>query len=568
MLCACHLAVVMTKREAKGAASPTARKPPTVALPPSGAVPPRIAIAEMVNQSQDELLRGLAERLAPAYATDAAGNIVYANSAFAQIARALFDLPADVQAIDETPVALMKIIERLYLARRPIETHERLEIGGSSRMYVGRHFPILDATGDIVGFGGSFTDVTSLNQATQRASDMETWLQDVVRSASDWIWATDANLNLIYVSSRIAETIGLPPPSLKGRYLLSLGEFAGSEREPPQEMLKRHAPFRQIMFLMPDTQRQMRHVHLSGVPVFDEASGKFLGYRGTGTDVTRQQMAENAERQTSAELEQALDALKIRNTQLDLALENSKAAERAKIEFLAMMSHELRTPLNAIIGFSDAAVQRMLGPLSESYVDYFRDIHKAGQHLLAIISDILDTANIETQTLSISVAPVRARELLIEARALVAMRAAEKHLDIAGVEMADHWTVLADRVRTRQILVNLLNNAVKFTPDGGTIGVDTREYGDGRLAITVWDTGIGIPAAELERVFERFYQVKSDVLSRRTEGTGLGLSVSRHLAQLMGGNLTVESLPGKGSRFTLTLPLAKPVKAVDSYNLA
>jgi PAS domain S-box-containing protein len=550
----------MGKGKASGAAS--------IPLPPIEPTIPRIAVGQIGTDMQSDLLRGLCERLSPAYATDAAGNIVYANPAFAQIARALFEMPADVQAIDETPVALMRIIERLYLARRPIETHETIDIGGANRTFVGRHFPLHDAAGEIVGFGGSFTDVTSLNQAAQRASQMETWLQDVVRSASDWIWATDGNLNLTFVSARIAETTGLPPHVLKGRYLLSLGEFAATSREAPKELLQRRAPFRQALFLMPDDKGAGHSIHLSGVPVFDDASGKFLGYRGTGTDVTRQHKAESAERQTSAELAKAMEALTARNAQLDLALEDARAAERAKIEFLAMMSHELRTPLNAIIGFSDAAIQRVLGPISDQYVDYFRDIHKAGGHLLAIISDILDTANLETQTLSISVAPVRARELMSEARSLIAMRAAEKRLNIDGVDIADHWTILADRLRTRQILVNLLNNAVKFTPDDGAIGIDTREYADGRLAITIWDTGIGIPAAELDRVFERFYQVKADVMSRRPEGTGLGLSVSRHLAQLMGGNLTVESAPGRGSRFTLTLPLAKPVKVIDGYNLA
>lgn len=550
----------MGKAKAEGAAS--------IPLPPAEPAIPQIAIGQIGKDSHSDLLRGLCERLSPAYATDAAGNIVYANPAFAQIARALFDLPADVQAIDETPTALMRIIERLYLARRPIETQETVGIGEAQRTFIGRHFPLQDASGEVVGFGGSFTDVTPLNQAAQRASQMETWLQDVVRSASDWIWATDANLNLIFVSTRIAETTGLPPHILKGRYLLSLGEFAGGGRETPKELLQRRAPFRQALFIMPDGKGAQHSIHLSGVPVFDDASGKFLGYRGTGTDVTRQHMAENAERQTSAELAKAMEALTARNTQLDLALEDARAAERAKIEFLAMMSHELRTPLNAIIGFSDAAIQRVLGPLSDPYVGYFSDIHKAGQHLLAIISDILDTANIETQTLSISVAPVRARELMSEAKALIGMRASEKHLNIDAVDIADHWTILADRLRTRQILVNLLNNAVKFTPDGGSIGIETREYADGRLAITVWDTGIGIPAAELDRVFERFYQVKTDGMSRRPEGTGLGLSVSRQLAQLMGGDLTVESAPGRGARFTLTLPLAKPVKIIDGYNLA
>jgi len=558
----------MPPSERKPLGKPRTKDTQSIPLPSSEPAAPRIAIGQIDKDPQKELLRGLCERLSPAYATDAAGNIVYANPAFAEIARALFELPADVQAIDETPVALMRIVEKLYLARRPIETHETIVVAGVSRSFVGRHFPIQDAGGEIVGFGGSFTDLTPLNQAAQRAGHMESWLQDVVRSASDWIWSTDHNLNLTFVSPRIAETTGQPPHALKGRYLLSIGEFAASLRESPQDLLQRRAPFRQALFLISDGQGGQRYVHLSGVPVFDDASGKFLGYRGTGADVTRQHKAESAARQTAAELEKAMEELTARNAQLDLALDDARAAERAKIEFLAMMSHELRTPLNAIIGFSDAAIQRVLGPIGDPYVEYFRDIHKAGQHLLAIIRDILDTANIETQTLSISVAPVRARELLIEARVLIAMRAAEKSLNIDAIDIADHWTILADRLRTRQILVNLLNNAVKFTPDGGAIGIDTRDYADGRLAITVWDTGIGIPAAELSRVFERFYQVKSPGTAHRPEGTGLGLSVSRHLAQLMGGDLTVESAPGRGSRFTLVLPLAKPVKVVDGYNLA
>jgi signal transduction histidine kinase len=144
------------------------------------------------------------------------------------------------------------------------------------------------------------------------------------------------------------------------------------------------------------------------------------------------------------------------------------------------------------------------------------------------------------------------------------MRAAEKQLDISAVEVDDHWTIMADRLRSRQILVNLLNNAVKFTPEGGRIGIEAKQKGD-RLSLTVWDTGIGIPADQQAKVFEQFYQVKSaDILSRKNEGTGLGLSVSRQLAQLMGGNLTLESTPDVGSRFTLTLPLAKPVVAIGS----
>jgi signal transduction histidine kinase len=326
--------------------------------------------------------------------------------------------------------------------------------------------------------------------------------------------------------------------------------------------LRRHGPFRDVPFIMPDDQGGERRVHLSGVPVFHDTTGKFLGYRGTGTDVTRQHRAETLARRSTDQLEKTLEALQTRNAQLDRALTDARAGERAKMEFLAMMSHELRTPLNAIIGFSEVASQKVLGPISDTYLGYFKDIHKAGRHLLGIINDILDTASIENQTLSVDPAPVRIQELVTEARSLVALRAAEKQLDIGAVDVEDRWTVMADRLRTRQILVNLLTNAVKFTPEGGRVGIEAKQQGD-RLALTVWDTGIGIPEDQQGKVFEQFYQVKSgDILSRKNEGTGLGLSVSRQLAQLMGGDLTLQSTPNLGSRFTLTVPLAKPVAAI------
>jgi len=226
------------------------------------------------------------------------------------------------------------------------------------------------------------------------------------------------------------------------------------------------------------------------------------------------------------------------------------------------MSHELRTPLNAIIGFSEVASQKVFGPLNDTYLGYFDDILNAGRHLLTIINDILDTANIEKQELSVEVAPVRARELIQEARALVALRAEEKGLDITGVDIEDNWSLLVDRVRARQIFVNLLGNSVKFTPKDGKIGVETRETADGKLALTVWDSGIGIPAEEQDHVFEHFYQVENNILSRRDQGTGLGLSVSLYLARLMGGDITLESETNNGARFTVALPLAKPFAPV------
>ena len=373
------------------------------------------------------------------------------------------------------------------------------------------------------------------------------------------MWSTDTRLNLTFASPRIAETTGRPPQMLIGHYLLTLGRFeaSGEGTSDAMSLIARRAPFRNAPFLMTCGKDEIRRVRLSGVPMFDETTGAFAGYRGTGTDVTQRFAAEDAAMQARVKLEEAVEELKSRNTQLDMALEQAQSSDKAKMDFLAMMSHELRTPLNSIIGFSDAAQAKLFGPIHESYIGYFRNIHRAGKHLLALIEDLLDTANIKRQTLSIKVSPVRAQDLIAEARGLVVLRAAEKKVDLSACDLTGPWIVLADRVRARQIFANLLSNAIKFTSSGGKIGVDAHMIDRDRLAITVWDTGIGIAPAEQERVFERFYQGENNILTRQTEGMGLGLAVARELARLMDGDITLESTPGKGTRFTVVLPLAK-----------
>jgi len=493
----------------------------------------------------------------PVYICDAAGVIVLKNSAFDEIAVAHYG--ADKSRLDETPPGIMRLLERLYANRTPIEETQMLD-GRTLRV---RHVPLVDDKGGIAGFAGAWTDVTAATEANRRASRTESWLLDVIRSSSDWVWSTDSRLNLTFASPRIAETVGEPPQLLVGHYLLSLGQFEPTDNAlDPMALIARRAPFRNAMFLMSRGKNEPRRVQLSGVPIFDEETGAFAGYRGTGTDVTRRHAAEQDAVSSRAKLEEAVEALKSRNAQLDLALDQAKAADKAKTDFLAMMSHELRTPLNSIIGFSDAAQAKLFGPIHDSYLGYFRNIHRAGKHLLALIEDLLDTANIKRQTLSIKVAPVRAQELIAEARALVVLRAADKKVDISACDLNGPWIVIADRVRARQIFANLLSNAIKFTPTGGRVGIDAEVQGE-RLAVTVWDTGVGIAAAECERVFERFYQGENNILTRQTEGMGLGLAVARELARLMDGDITLQSVPGKGARFTVTLPLARALAGAE-----
>jgi PAS domain S-box-containing protein len=512
------------------------------------------------SAESDALLHGLFERAAPFYLTDRAGHLVAYSRAFAELADALFAPEGDAGGgLDTTPPALMAVIERLYADRRELRRSDTIAGDGENRYFISRHFPVTDSQGDAVGFGGLYEDVTPLARATRKAGDMESWLQDVIRSSSDWLWSVDRNLNLVFASPRISEALGVPAQTLGGRHLFSLGSFDPSDAAAAETRydMGRHVPFRNRLFLMEDDKGETRRVLLSGVPVFDEATGSFQGYRGTGTDVTRQHQAEERAHTATRELERTFAALKERNQELAVALEQSKVADKAKMDFLAMMSHELKTPLNCIIGFSDAASQKIHGPLDDAYLNYFTDIHEAGRHLLAIISDILDTANIDRQELSVDIVPVRVRDLVTEAMTLVDMKAASRSLDTGKVAPETDVEVLADHLRARQIIMNLLGNAIKFTPDGGEIGVDVTSMPGGKVGITVWDTGVGIPPDEQERVFDRFYQVEKSVLSRGSQGMGLGLSISRYLARLMGGDLTLSSVPGEGARFTLILPRAK-----------
>ncbi|WP_088890452.1 ATP-binding protein [Leptolyngbya ohadii] len=233
-----------------------------------------------------------------------------------------------------------------------------------------------------------------------------------------------------------------------------------------------------------------------------------------------------------------------------------EVANRAKSDFLATMSHELRTPLTSIIGFSSVLRQQVFGSLEPRQLQYVELIHSAGEHLLALVNDILDLARIEAQREEMEFVEVPIAELCQGCLASVQYQAETKGLAL-DLEIAPDVTVCtADLRRLRQILINLLANAVKFTARGLVRLQVTRSVQPepDQILFTVIDTGIGITAADLDRLFEPFEQLESG-LNRRQEGTGLGLALSQRLAGLMGGEITVESEPGRGSRFTLRLPI-------------
>ena len=226
------------------------------------------------------------------------------------------------------------------------------------------------------------------------------------------------------------------------------------------------------------------------------------------------------------------------------------------------MSHELRTPLNAIIGFSEVLEERMFGELNEKQVEYVQDIHASGRHLLSLINDILDLSKIEAGQVELELEQFDAGAALDNALTLVKDRSARRGIDLK-VDIDDQLgTMIADQRKFKQILLNLLSNAIKFTDAGGQVSVSARR--DQKfVTITVSDTGIGIAQEDQEAIFDEFQQVRS-AQGGVTEGTGLGLALTKKFVEMHGGEIWVNSKPGEGSTFGFSLPTEPQDPAAES----
>jgi signal transduction histidine kinase len=264
-------------------------------------------------------------------------------------------------------------------------------------------------------------------------------------------------------------------------------------------------------------------------------------------------------------LPEVVDVLRTFATQSALAIQNARlfreiadkstqleAASRHKSEFLANMSHELRTPLNAIIGFSEVLTERMFGELNEKQDEYLKDIHASGQHLLSLINDILDLSKIEAGRMELDRSAFDLPSAIENALILVRERASRRGIRLGSTIDERLGAIDGDERKVKQVLLNLLSNALKFTPEGGRIDVGARLH-NGVAEVSVADTGIGIAPADQDAVFEEFRQVGTT--DKKAEGTGLGLALSRKFIELHGGKIWVRSQLGAGAAFTFTLPL-------------
>jgi signal transduction histidine kinase len=252
----------------------------------------------------------------------------------------------------------------------------------------------------------------------------------------------------------------------------------------------------------------------------------------------------------------AFNELRQNQERLRTAKDEAEAANRAKSEFLTNMSHELRTPLNAIIGFSSMMRDQLAGPLGTQYLEYTKIIVESGTHLLAIINDILDVARAETGRLKLSEEEVDIADI-VSLSAGVIRTLAEKAEVECSFEVADDLPLFwGDPTKMRQILINLLTNAIKFTPPGGEVRLTAKQEQNGAINFLIKDTGIGIPADKMAIALAPFGQVESS-LARRYDGVGLGLPLTKRLLELHDGTLEIISEPGRGTEVTALLPPAR-----------
>lgn len=468
----------------------------------------------------------------PIYAHDRQGRYVFCNDAFLLavsrpaadvLGRSIFHV-----SLRETGVDVQGINRDLLAAGGSVTYEVRATMGdGSPRDMIVSKTVYFDEHGEADGIVAVMTDITRQKEAERRFGDY-------ARSSGDWFWEMDRMGRFTYVSDRISETTGLRAAELIGRDRFDLMDPTWNAKgiAAYRAALESRRPLRDFVYRTVPIAGRVHYIRVNAVPVHD-ATGHFIGFRGTGSEVTALTLAEEALRR---------------------AKEAAEVGSRAKTEFLAAMGHELRTPLNAIIGFSEVMQMQALGPLgNETYLEYARDIRASGEHLLALVNDVLDVSRIEAGRMELVESEVDLARLGKAVEHLALQRSLDAGVALAVEVAPDLPPFHGDERRLKQIFVNLLSNAVKFTEAGGAVSLTLERAEDGALRAVVSDTGIGMSEEDIERAQQRFTQIDSS-LGRKYEGMGLGLSLARDMVALHGGTLAIRSTPGHGTTVTVLLP--------------
>jgi PAS domain S-box-containing protein len=397
--------------------------------------------------------------------------------------------------------------------------------------------PVRDASGRVAGVQGMFWDITDRKLAEEAVKQARAFLDSIVENVPIMLFVKDAQeLRFVRFNRTCEEVVGVSRHDVLGKNDFDL--FPPAEAESFTQYDRQVLDGGKMVEIPEETIHTVTHgarvLHTKKIPVLD-AEGRPRFLVGISEDITEKKKAEEA---------------------LKAAKETAEAASRAKSDFLANMSHEIRTPMNAILGMTELLLDT---PLERSQREYLRMVGESGEALLTLINDILDFSKIEAGKFVLDSTEFSLRETLGDTMKTLSVRAGRKQLELAVHVAPDvPEVVVGDPARLRQVVVNLVGNAVKFTEQGEVVvNVHCQSRGAGEVVVLfkVRDTGIGIPADKLDKIFEAFEQVDAST-TRRYGGTGLGLAITSRLVSLMGGRIWAESALGRGSTFSFTARFA------------
>ncbi|HKP23995.1 MAG TPA: PAS-domain containing protein [Dongiaceae bacterium] len=448
--------------------------------------------------------------------------------------------------------AVAALLDREKWIKQRVERHRNPPDEPSEQQTTnGKWFRVYERRTADGGYLGTWTDISALKAAESR-------VRDAIESINEGFALLDADMRFVIVNSNfvsmypLSGKLAVPGGRLEDmlRYGAEHGEYPGIT-----------TPVQVEAFVRKWMERYASGDRYLGEGEMPDGSWYLVshhptanaGYVSIRADITSQKKRE-------AELSVAMVDLEVKTLELGVLADELEQARRVadlanlgKSQFLANMAHELRTPLNAINGFSEIILKEMFGPMPERYKGYVEFIQQGGTHLLSLINDILDLSKIEAGKMDLHVEAVPTEQIAYQAIETVHKAAEERKLTLNSDIAADCPIMHADPRSVRQILLNLMSNAVKFTPHFGTVTLSVRRSGDSGIEVKVADSGIGMGPEEIVKALEPYGQVESD-LSKKHKGTGLGLPLVKSLAELHGGSMRVESERGKGTTVTVLLP--------------
>ncbi len=402
---------------------------------------------------------------------------------------------------------------------------------------------VRDANNEPLYFLPIIQNITERKQAEEALGASEEKYRQIVDTAGEGIWMIDAEGNTTFANQKMTELLGYSAGEMLGVSFFTFMDEDGKALAAANVQRRRQGIKEQHDFKFRRKDGTDLWTILETNPIFDK-DGRYAGALAMITNITERKQAEELVQRYADELEQRVEE---RTAQLI-------SANRAKDEFLANISHELRTPLSGILGYSEILLEGVRGPLTEKQQQAVEMINSSGEYLLKLVNDILDISRIETGKFEIRPEIIDVNEICKSSLSLILPLAGKKSIRVDYSPCMDACTIFADPKRLKQMLVNLLHNAVKFTPEQGAVKFNVQANAkEGVMRFSITDTGIGIKPEDIQKIFNPFVQVDSG-LSRQYEGSGLGLVLVKKLAELHGGGVELQSDFGKGSCFTLVLP--------------